>query len=86
MAWRPPPPTRPRLDVDTVASVGAAAAGLSETQLRHFFASLPGFVAFKAHGGGGFAKFESCGRAQEAVLAAQAEGIPGAMARSSMAA
>ena len=80
--WRAPLAKRP-LSVDTVCSLGAE---LPPEQLESFFRALPGFVAFKRAKKGGFAKFESCERAEEAVSVLQAEGIPGAMAHSSMAA
>eukprot|EP00930_Biecheleria_cincta_P035544 TRINITY_DN24445_c0_g1_i1.p1 TRINITY_DN24445_c0_g1~~TRINITY_DN24445_c0_g1_i1.p1 ORF type:complete len:296 (+),score=62.47 TRINITY_DN24445_c0_g1_i1:46-888(+) len=72
--------------VDTVASVGAADAGIDEEHLHSFFAQLPGFVVFKGNPrmGGGFAKFQTPQMASEAIRAAEAEGIPAARARSSM--
>mmetsp|Transcript_71673 Transcript_71673/g.171172 ORF Transcript_71673/g.171172 Transcript_71673/m.171172 type:complete len:253 (+) Transcript_71673:53-811(+) len=86
------PAKRPRTalspdSVDTVACVGAADAGVDQESLQNFFAVQPGFVAFKANPrmGGGFAKFETPERAREAIQAAQVEGIPAAVARTSMA-
>lgn len=85
----PPPPKRrqaPSEGVDTVASVGAADAGFDEESLHNFYAQQQGFVAFKANSKlrGGFAKFQSPELAQQAVEVATAEGIPAAMARTSM--
>lgn len=86
-----PPGKRPRMpehpgEVDTVASVGAAEAGFDEAALHGFFASLPGFVIFKANPrmGGGFSKFETPELAVQAINAAQENGIPAEMAKSSM--
>lgn len=72
--------------VDTVASIGAAEAGIDEQTLRSFFEGLPGFVAFKANPrmGGGFSKFSSVALAKGAIQAAKDSGIPADMARSSM--
>uniref|UniRef100_A0A7S1FF34 RRM domain-containing protein n=1 Tax=Noctiluca scintillans TaxID=2966 RepID=A0A7S1FF34_NOCSC len=73
-------------EVDTVASVGAAEAGIDPMALQEFFASLPGFVHFKANPrmGGGFAKYESPFHAQQAAATAESQGVPAAIARSSM--
>lgn len=73
-------------EVDTVASVGAADVGFDELSLQSFFANLPGFLAFKPNPrmGGGFAKFESASMASDACVAAEAEGVPAAIAKSSM--
>ncbi|CAE8645933.1 unnamed protein product [Polarella glacialis] len=70
-------------NVDTVASVGAAEAGVDQDNLQAFYESQPGFVVFKANPrmGGGFAKFSSAHMAAQAVGAAEAEGIPAAMAK-----
>lgn len=72
--------------VDTVAVVGAADAGLSDQALEVFFAQIPGFVAWKANPrlGGGFAKFSSAYVATQAAGLAKAEGIPAEIAKSSM--
>jgi len=72
--------------VDTVACVGAAEAGFDEFSVQAFFTALPGFVAFKPNPrmGGGFAKFASPHLASEAVAAAESDGMPAAIAKSSM--
>merc|ERR1712039_758377 len=82
---------RPRIpeaaaNVDTVASVGAAEQGIDEATLHNFFSSQPGFITFKSNPrmGGGFSKFESASAASEAIAAAQDQGIPAALAKSSM--
>lgn len=87
----PVPAKRPRIpenpgSVDTVAMVGAMDRGFDEETLRAFMAGCPGFVAFKENPrmGGGFAKFESPQAASEAVAVAIAEGVPAAIAKSSM--
>jgi len=84
-------PRRPRIPenpgcVDTVAMVGALDRGFDEETLRAFMAGCPGFVVFKANPrmGGGFAKFDSPQAASEAVAVAMAEGVPAAIAKSSM--
>lgn len=73
--------------VDTVACVGALEAGFEESMLVSFFSAMHGFMAFKPNPrmGGGFIKFDAPHNAAEAVGAAQAEGIPAAIARTSMA-
>lgn len=85
------PVKRPRIpenpgSVDTVAMVGAMDRGFDEETLRAFMAGCPGFVVFKANPrmGGGFAKFDSPQAASEAVAVAMAEGVPAAIAKSSM--
>lgn len=85
------PVKRPRIpenpgSVDTVAMVGALDKGFDEETLRAFMAGCPGFVAFKSNPrmGGGFAKFDSPQAASEAVAVAIAEGVPAAIAKSSM--
>lgn len=87
----PVPIKRPRIPenpgcVDTLAIVGATDRGFDEETLRAFFAGCPGFVVFKPNPrmGGGFAKFESPQAASEAVSTAMAEGVPAAIAKSSM--
>lgn len=77
---------QPRMEVDTVASVGATNVGIEAKALEEFFARLPGFIAFRKNSrmGGGFAKFESPELAQQAVAAGESHGVPAAMARTSM--
>jgi len=73
-------------EVDTVASVGAAEVGIDETTLQKVFMALPGFLAFKPNPrmGGGFAKFASADLAAQAIASVQEQGVPAAMAKSSM--
>merc|ERR1719237_1038568 len=85
------PTKRPRMsespgDVDTVAIMGAKDVGHDEESLERIFASMPHFVAFKGNArlGGGFAKFDSPQDANAAIAAAQAQGIPATLAKSSM--
>merc|ERR1712137_665680 len=84
-------PKRPRIfenpaNVDTVAVVGAHEKGLDNEALQAFFSELNGFITFKSNPrmGGGFVKFTSPQLAGDAAVVAESEGIPAAMAKSSM--
>mmetsp|Transcript_24679 Transcript_24679/g.37509 ORF Transcript_24679/g.37509 Transcript_24679/m.37509 type:complete len:334 (+) Transcript_24679:99-1100(+) len=87
-AWgtkRPRIPEDPN-QVDTIACVGARDAGFEESALHTYLSQLPGFMVFKPNPrmGGGFAKFSSAAAAVQAVQMAQEQGVPAAMAKSSM--
>lgn len=73
-------------NVDTVACVGAREAGFDEESLRGYFSQIPGFVQFKGNVrmGGGFVKFVSADHATQAIMMAEEQGIPCAIAKSSM--
>lgn len=72
--------------IDTLVLLGVLEKGYTEQQLEEFYASMPGFIAFKSNArvGGGFVKFASPAFALQAIDHSLAQKIEAQLARSNM--